>query len=88
MFRVLGDRFGATRIADFGLTDRELQVLEVIGAGTISDKAIAEELFISPATAATHVKNILRKTGLASRRDLLLLVAASPDDDTDRSGAR
>lgn len=76
---VLGERFGAARIADFGLTDRERQVLEVIGAGSISDKAIAEELFISPATAATHVKNILRKTGLASRRDLLLLVAAEAE---------
>jgi DNA-binding NarL/FixJ family response regulator len=32
-----------------------------------SNKAIAAELFISPATAARHVANILGKLGFASR---------------------
>jgi DNA-binding CsgD family transcriptional regulator len=55
------------------LTVREREVVDVIGTGQLSDREIAETLFIAPATAATHVKNILRKTGLNSRRDLLLL---------------
>ena len=55
---------------------RELEVLEVIAAGSMSDKDIADSLYISPATAGTHVKNILRKSGLSSRRDLVLLSAS------------
>lgn len=55
------------------LTARELEVVEVIRRGILSDKEIGEMLFIAPTTAATHVKRILRKTGLSSRRDLLLL---------------
>lgn len=55
------------------LTTREREVVEVIRGGVLSDKEIAESLFIAPTTAATHVKRILRKTGLSSRRDLLLL---------------
>jgi DNA-binding CsgD family transcriptional regulator len=55
------------------LTAREAEVVELIQSGVLSDKEIAESLFIAPTTAATHVKRILRKTGLSSRRDLLLL---------------
>lgn len=63
----------ATAMSTLGLTTRELEVLEVIFSGTESDRAIADALFISPSTAGTHVKNILRKAGLNSRRDLFLL---------------
>ncbi len=74
---VLTDRFPANAsISDMGLTARELEVLEVIAAGSMSDKDIADSLYISPATAGTHVKNILRKSGLSSRRDLVLLSAS------------
>ncbi len=59
-----------------GLTAREREVLAVIAAGKLSDIEIGEALFISPATAGTHIKNILKKTGLSSRRDLVLFVAA------------
>lgn len=61
---------------DLGLTTREREVLEVLATGKMSDQEIGEELFISPATAGTHIKNILRKAGLKSRRDLSLLAAA------------
>ena len=61
-------------IEQFGLTNRELEVLAVIASGSTSDSQIADQLFISPATAGTHVKNILRKTGTKSRRELVFLV--------------
>lgn len=64
-------------IEQFGLTNRELEVLEVIASGATSDSEIADQLFISPATAGTHVKNILRKTGTKSRRELVFLVDSS-----------
>jgi len=57
----------------WGLTERETEVLDTIVSGQTSDEQIAEALFISTATAATHVRNILRKTGLSSRIDLMLV---------------
>jgi predicted ATPase/DNA-binding CsgD family transcriptional regulator len=48
------------------LTARELQIAHLIARG-LSNRAIAEELVISPATAARHVANILAKLGLNSR---------------------
>src|SRR5262249_4448024 len=48
------------------LTPPEREVV-ALGASGRSNKAIAEELFISPATAARHVANILAKLGFNSR---------------------
>ena len=48
------------------LTDRELEVLQLVAAGR-SNREIAAELFISPKTASVHVSNILGKLGAASR---------------------
>lgn len=45
---------------------RELQVLELVTQG-LSNREIAEQLFITQKTAATHVSNILSKTGLKTR---------------------
>ena len=47
------------------LTERELDVLRLI-AKELSNKAIAEKLFISERTVETHRKNIFRKTKTAS----------------------
>lgn len=69
----LAGRLPEVDLEECGLTKREMEVVSVIGNGQLSDKEISEALFIAPATAATHVKRILRKTGLNSRRDLLLL---------------
>lgn len=60
-----------------GLTNRETDVLEAIGQGHVSDQEIGALLFISPATAGTHVKNIMRKTGVKSRRELVLLIESA-----------
>ncbi|MDX1448735.1 MAG: helix-turn-helix transcriptional regulator [Acidimicrobiia bacterium] len=62
-----------TDVSEWGLTARELQVLETIVAGRTSDEQIAETLFIATSTAATHVRNILRKAGLSNRMDLMLV---------------
>ncbi len=48
------------------LTAREREVVALIAAG-YSNRAIARKLFISPATAARHVANILAKLGFSSR---------------------
>jgi DNA-binding CsgD family transcriptional regulator len=49
-----------------GLTGREREIVALVASGR-SNKAIAAELFISPATAARHVANILAKLGFSSR---------------------
>lgn len=53
------------------LTERELEVLALVGRG-LSNKEIATELGITERTARTHVSNILGKLGLASRTQAAL----------------
>jgi DNA-binding NarL/FixJ family response regulator len=48
------------------LTPREREVVALIARGH-SNKAIADELVISPSTAARHVANIMGKLGFTSR---------------------
>jgi DNA-binding CsgD family transcriptional regulator len=56
------------------LTPRELQTAVLVARG-LSNRAIAEELVISPATAARHVANIFTKLGFTSRAQLAAWVA-------------
>jgi len=51
------------------LTDRELEVFEMIGRG-LSSRQIAEALHLSVKTVDTHRENIKRKLGLASGTEL------------------
>jgi DNA-binding CsgD family transcriptional regulator len=77
MVELLTDRLPSdARARQAGLTSREQEVLDLIRRGLVSDREIAQVLHISPATAATHVQRILRKTGLHNRRDLMLLPRA------------
>ena len=57
---------GAEAAQPFGLTARELEVLQLVAAGR-SNREIAAELFISAKTASVHVSNILSKLSVASR---------------------
>ena len=52
------------------LTDRELQVLEMVVAGK-SNKEIAQELVISPKTASVHRTNIMSKLGVHNSAELV-----------------
>jgi DNA-binding NarL/FixJ family response regulator len=66
------------------LTAREREVVALIAAGR-SNRDIGADLFISPATAARHVANILAKLGYTSRSQVAVW-AASAELDKDRPG--
>jgi predicted ATPase/DNA-binding CsgD family transcriptional regulator len=51
------------------LTRREYQIARLVASGR-SNKAIAEELSISPTTAARHIANIMAKLGFTSRTQI------------------
>ena len=59
------------------LTQREHEVVALLAAG-LSNRDIAAKLFISPATAARHVANILAKLGFSSRSQVAAWAAAQP----------
>lgn len=54
----------------FSLTKRELEVLKLIGKA-MTNKEIAQQLYISDQTASVHRKNIMRKTGVSSTASLI-----------------
>lgn len=58
------------------LTDRERDVLALVGSGLSNDE-IAGRLVISPLTARTHVSRILTKTGARDRAQLVVLAYES-----------
>jgi len=58
------------------LTSREREVVGLIAAGK-SNREIGLELYISPATAARHVANILAKLGFSSRSQVAVWAASA-----------
>jgi len=58
--------FTGTRAREHGLTPREREVLALVATGR-TNRAIADELFISERTVARHVANIFGKLGISSR---------------------
>jgi DNA-binding NarL/FixJ family response regulator len=53
------------------LTDREREVMALVGAG-LSNEEIAGQLFVSPATAKTHVSRAMVKLGARDRAQLVV----------------
>jgi predicted ATPase/DNA-binding SARP family transcriptional activator/DNA-binding CsgD family transcriptional regulator len=54
---------------DYPLTTREREVAALVARG-LTNRQIAQELFLSERTIGNHVSNILRKLGLASRTEV------------------
>jgi DNA-binding NarL/FixJ family response regulator len=59
------------------LTPREAEVLEMLQDGS-TNAQIAHQLSIGVETVRTHARNIYRKLGIASRRELARLVRQDP----------
>jgi DNA-binding NarL/FixJ family response regulator len=58
------------------LTEREREILGLVGEGLSNDE-IAERLFISPATARTHVGRAMTKLGARDRAQLVVFAYQS-----------
>lgn len=58
------------------LTDREREVLTLVGAGMTNDE-IAAKLFMSPATAKTHVSRTMMKLHARDRAQLVVIAYES-----------
>jgi DNA-binding NarL/FixJ family response regulator len=58
------------------LTEREREVVALVGRG-LSNEELAGELFISPATAKTHVSHAMTKLGARDRAQLVVFAYES-----------
>jgi DNA-binding NarL/FixJ family response regulator len=58
------------------LTDREREVMALVAAG-LSNEQIAKRLFVSPATAKTHVSRAMVKLGARDRAQLVVMAYES-----------
>lgn len=65
------ERPGGRAAGDPGLTDREVEVLKLVGQGA-SNREIAASLFISEKTAKNHLTHIFEKLGVSDRTQAAL----------------
>lgn len=73
LLRYVVDRRRRDEVVDEALaelSDREREVFELAASGARKDD-IAEDLFISPATARTHLQRVYRKLGVHSQAELM-----------------
>ena len=67
-----------TSAADTVLSRRQLEIARLI-ADDLTNRQIADRLFLSERTVETHITNILNKLGLNSRFQLSRWVAELPE---------
>lgn len=77
-FRLLADRelgrLGGRQAVGLSLTAGERQVAELAAQG-LSNREIAEQLYLSVRTVESHLSAVYRKLGVSSRRSLIRLMA-------------
>jgi NarL family two-component system response regulator LiaR len=69
---LLSSGSGVPEAVDYGLTKREMEVLELLVQG-LNNREIAEELVVSRATAKAHVSHILSKLDVSNRAEAIVV---------------
>jgi DNA-binding NarL/FixJ family response regulator len=59
-----------------GLSDREVEVLRLLARG-LSNRDMAERLYLSPDTVKHHIRHIYNKTGVSTRAGATLFAMES-----------
>ena len=72
-----GDSIVPSELGARGITSREMDVMHLVGEG-LTNRQIAERLFVSPRTVETHVASAMRKLEVETRAQLIALAARSP----------
>jgi DNA-binding NarL/FixJ family response regulator len=67
----------ASRAAQFGLSEREADVMELVARGA-ANTAIARQLYISEKTVKNHINHIFAKLGVTSRGHAVALWLGDP----------
>jgi DNA-binding CsgD family transcriptional regulator len=57
-----------------GMTDSELEVVRRVSAG-MTNREVAEQLFVSTHTVSTHLRHVFTKLGISSRVELARIAA-------------
>ncbi|WP_182481251.1 helix-turn-helix transcriptional regulator [Nocardioides immobilis] len=63
------------RLRALGVTSREAEVLALVAEG-LSNREVADRLFLSPRTVEHHISRLLGRTGVESRADLARLTTS------------
>lgn len=63
------------------LSDRELQIVDLMARG-LSEKEIAEKLFVSPGTINNHTRHIREKLGVSKNTEVILYYIAKQNKRT------
>ncbi len=70
--------------SQYGLTPREKELIELIYSG-LSNREIAEKLYLSESTVKTHIYNIFRKLDVRNRVSVICMINGEfQDDETDK----
>jgi DNA-binding NarL/FixJ family response regulator len=69
-----GDSEVPAALRALGITSREVDVLKLVAAGR-TNRAIADELLLSPKTVERHLSSLFDRAGVTNRRALAALAA-------------
>ncbi|MEY2433620.1 MAG: hypothetical protein QOC92_3345, partial [Acidimicrobiaceae bacterium] len=72
-----GESLVSPSMRALGITSRELDVLKLIAEG-LSNREIAERLFLSPKTVERHLTSLFDRTGIRNRGDLGRFAQSQP----------
>ena len=75
-FKMVGQIKSSSKVAEFGLTAKEIEVLQLLGSGATA-ALMGKRLFLTEATVKTHLAAIYRKLSASNRAQALSIAIAN-----------